>query len=331
MMSNLMRAIRAKIPGGPEVLELIEQPIPTPGPGEVLIKIAAAGVNRPDMLQREGGYPPPPGAPETLGLEVSGTIIGLGKGAGGRFGLGAEICALLPGGGYATHAIAHESNCMAIPQGLSLEEAAALPETFLTVWTNVFERAGLKPGEIFLVHGGASGIGTTAIMMAKAMGARVFTTAGSDEKCRAAEALGAEQAINYKTQDFVEVIKAATNKKGADVILDMVGGPYIARNIAAVARDGRIVSIAFLEGSTAQIDFMPVMLKRLTLTGSTLRIRPIAEKAALCQALEAKIWPFIAQGQIKPQIFAKFPLAEAADAHRLMEKSGHIGKILLLP
>lgn len=329
-MPQSIIAITAPVPGGPEALALTKIPMPVPGPGEVLVKVAAAGVNRPDVLQRQGGYPPPPGAPATLGLEISGTVVGLGEGAGKRFGLGAELCALLPGGGYAEYAVVNEANAMAVPEGVSLEDAAGIPETFMTVWTNVFERGALKPGEVFLVHGGSSGIGTTAIMMAHAMGARVFATAGSDEKCKACKDLGAEVAINYRTQDFVEGVKAHA-KGGADVILDMVGGSYIARNIAAAARDGRIVSIAFLEGSKAEVDFMPVMLKRLTLTGSTLRIRPVAEKAAICQALEEKIWPHVAQGTIRPQIFARFPLAQAADAHRLLETSAHIGKILLIP
>ena len=330
-MARSITAIIAPTPGGPEALQAVELPMPQPGPGELLIEVAAAGVNRPDVLQRQGGYPPPPGAPATLGLEVSGTVIAAGPDAGSRFGIGAQVCALVPGGGYATHALAAEANCMPIPPGISLQDAAGIPETFMTVWTNVFERAGLKPGEVFLVHGGASGIGTTAIMLAKAFGARVFATAGSDEKCRACEALGAEAAINYRTQDFVEIIRKATGNKGADVILDMVGGAYIARNIALAARDGRIVSIAFLEGSKAEVDFLPVMLKRLTLTGSTLRIRPVAEKAAICRALEAKVWPLFAQGQVKPQVFARFALEAAADAHRLLEASGHVGKVLLLP
>lgn len=329
-MPQSITAIIAPVPGGPDALKAIELPMPAPGPGELLVKVTAAGVNRPDALQRQGGYPPPPGAPATLGLEVSGTVVGLGEGAGGRFGMGAELCALVPGGGYATYALVNEANAMPVPQGVSLEDAAGMPETFMTVWTNVFERAELKPGEVFLVHGGSSGIGTTAIMMAKAMGARVFATAGSDEKCKACKELGAEVAINYRTQDFVEIIKAET-KGGADVILDMVGGSYIPRNIAAAARDGRIVSIAFLEGSKMEVDFMPVMLKRLTLTGSTLRIRPVAEKAAICRALEAQIWPHIEKGSIRPRIFARFPLEKAADAHRLLESSAHIGKILLIP
>jgi NADPH:quinone reductase len=329
-MPQSITAIIAPIPGGPDALKTIELPMPVPAPGELLVKVTAAGVNRPDALQRQGGYPPPPGAPATLGLEVSGTVVGLGEGAGGRFGMGAELCALVPGGGYATYALVNEANAMPVPKGVSLEDAAGIPETFMTVWTNVFERAGLKPGEVFLVHGGSSGIGTTAIMMAKALGARVFATAGSDEKCNACKELGAEVAINYRTQDFVEVIKAQT-KGGADVILDMVGGSYIPRNIAAAARDGRIVSIAFLEGSKIEVDFMPVMLKRLTLTGSTLRIRPVAEKAAICRALEAQIWPHIEKGSIRPRIFARFPLEKAADAHRLLESSAHIGKILLIP
>jgi NADPH2:quinone reductase len=246
-----------------------------------------------------------------------------------RYRVGDAVCALVPGGGYAEYATVHEDNALPVPKGLSAVEAAGLPETFFTVWTNVFDRGRLNPGESFLVHGGSSGIGTTAIMMAKAWGARVFATAGSDEKCRACEALGAERAINYRTQDFVEAVLEATGKKGVDVILDMVGGSYIARNLKAAARDGRIVQIAFLEGSKAEVDFMPLMLKRLTFTGSTLRIRPVAEKAEIARALEAHIWPLIEQGHIRPQVFKTFPLAEAAAAHALMESSAHIGKIIL--
>ncbi len=323
-----MTAIAITEFGPPEVLKAVSLARPSPGEGEILIKVAAAGVNRPDVLQRKGGYPPPPGAPDTPGLEIAGTVAALGK-AAGRFSVGDKVCALVPGGGYAEYCTVAEANALPVPDGLSMEEAAGIPETFFTVWTNVFERGALKSGEVFLVHGGSSGIGTTAIMMAKALGARVFATAGSADKCRACEALGAEACINYREADFVKAIQEATNSHGADVILDMVGGDYIARNIRLAANDGRIVNIAFLNGSKAEVDFLPVMLKRLTLTGSTLRIRPVAEKARIAAALEKNIWPHLASGAIRPQIHARFPLAEAAKAHALMETSAHIGKIVL--
>ena len=323
-----MQAIAIARPGGPEVLQPVELPVPQPKPGELLVEVEAAGVNRPDVFQRQGVYPPPPGAPETPGLEIAGRVVGA-VGAAGRFKAGDAVCALVSGGGYARYATVHADNALPVPKGLSMVEAAALPETFFTVWTNVVERGGLKPGETFLCHGGSSGIGTTAIQLAAAMGARVFATAGSGEKCRACEALGAARGIDYRTEDFVAVVKEATDGKGVDVILDMVGGPYIARNIQAAGRDGRIVNIAFLQGSKAEIDFMPVMLKRLTLTGSTLRIRSVAEKAAIARALEASVWPLIEARKIAPQIFRTFPLHEAAAAHALMESSAHIGKIVL--
>ncbi len=325
---DTMTAISIIEPGAPDVLVPAQLPTPEPGEGEVLIKVAAAGVNRPDVLQRKGGYPPPPGAPETPGLEVAGTVAALGKGAS-RYALGDEVCALVAGGGYAQFCSVHETNALPVPKALSLIEAAGLPETFFTVWTNVFERGALKPGESFLVHGGSSGIGTTAIMIANALGARVFATAGSADKCQACEGLGAEICINYREADFVEVLRAATGKRGIDVILDMVGGDYIARNIKLAARDGRIVNIAYLNGSRAEVDFLPVMLKRLTLTGSTLRIRPVAEKAAIANALQTTVWPLIEAGKIKPIIHQVFPLAKAAAAHALMESSSHIGKIVL--
>jgi len=323
-----MTAIAISEFGPPEVLRPVSLPRPEPGEGEILVKVSAAGVNRPDVLQRQGGYPPPPGAPETPGLEIAGTVVALGPGAG-RYAVGDKVCALVPGGGYADYCAVAAANALPVPDGLSMQEAAAIPETFFTVWTNVFERGGLKPGEVFLVHGGSSGIGTTAIMMAKVWGARVFATAGSDDKCRACEKLGAEAGINYRSSDFVDAVKAATDGHGADVILDMVGGDYIARNIKLAARDGRIVNIAFLNGSRAEVDFLPVMLKRLTLTGSTLRIRPVAEKAKIAAALEEHIWPHLASGAIRPQVFATFPLSQAAKAHTLMESSAHIGKIVL--
>ena len=323
-----MKAVAITKPGGPEVLKLEEIATPAPGPGEILIKVEAAGVNRPDTIQRMGFYAPPPGSPDTPGLEVAGTVIALGDNTN-QWKIGDRVCALVGGGGYAEYCVAHESHALPIPHGFSALEAAGLPETFFTVWTNVFERGALKGGESLLIHGGSSGIGTTAIQLAHIFGSRVFVTAGSAEKCAACLELGAEAAINYKTQDFVAEVKALTEKRGVDVILDMVGGDYIPRNIEATARDGRIVSIAFLNGSTAEVNFMPVMLKRLTLTGSTLRPRSIAEKASIAAALKEKVWPLMDTGRVKPLIDATFPLAEADKAHVLMEKSSHIGKIIL--
>lgn len=320
--------IYAKEPGGPEVLVTREGEQPEPQDGEVLIKVAAAGVNRPDVLQRKGLYPPPPNATPILGLEVAGEIAALDNQAS-RFRIGDKVCALTNGGGYAEYVSVPETQCLPVPEGLSMVEASALPETFFTVWSNVFDRADLQAGESFLVHGGSSGIGTTAIQLARAFGARVFTTAGNDEKCRACENLGAEIAINYKQKDFVEVLKAATNDGGVDVILDMVGGDYIPRNIQLAAPDGRIVSIAFLGGSIAEVNFVPVMLKRLTLTGSTLRPRSVAFKARIASSLREKVWPLVESGNIKPQIFRVFPLEDAKSAHALMESSTHIGKIIL--
>ncbi|MEX2248356.1 MAG: NAD(P)H-quinone oxidoreductase [Parvibaculum sp.] len=330
-MPNLpetMTAVAIREPGGPDVLETRRIARPDPGHGEILIKVAAAGVNRPDTIQRMGLYPPPPGAPETPGLEVAGEVVATGPGVT-LWKTGEKVCALVGGGGYAEYCLAHESHALPVPQGLSMTEAAALPETFFTVWTNVFERGALKAGETFLVHGGSSGIGTTAIQLAALFGATVIATAGSAEKCAACLKLGADAAIDYRTQDFVAETKRLTDGRGADVILDMVGGDYIPRNIQAAATDGRIVSIAFLNGSTAEVNFLPVMLKRLTLTGSTLRPRSIEEKAALAQALKEKVWPLIEAGRIKPLIDTVFPLADAAKAHALMEKSSHIGKIIL--
>jgi len=323
-----MTAIGIRAPGGPEVLVPEQRPLPTPGPGEILVKVAAAGVNRPDVMQRKGLYPPPAGAPDIPGLEIAGEVAALGSGVS-RWKAGDAVCALVAGGGYAQYCLAHESHALPVPAGLSMAEAAAIPETFFTVWSNVFERAGLRSGESILVHGGSSGIGTTAIQLAKAFGARVITTAGSDEKCAACVKLGAEHAINYKTQDFVAVAKQATAGKGADVIVDIVGGDYIERNYEAAAMDGRVLQIAFQGNSKATVDFRRVMLKRLTHTGSTLRSRPVAEKAAIARAVEDKVWPLIAAGRVKPVIYRTFPLAEAAAAHALMESSAHIGKIVL--
>jgi len=323
-----MTAIEIREPGGPDVLVPASRPVPEPGPGEVLIRVAAAGVNRPDVLQRTGGYPPPPGASDIPGLEIAGEVVAVGEAAEGR-APGDMVMALVAGGGYAEYCTAPAAQCLPIPKGLDTIQAAAMPETFFTVWSNVFDRGRLASGETFLVHGGSSGIGTTAIQMARAFGARVFATAGSAEKCAACVELGAERAINYRDEDFVAVLRDATDGAGADVILDMVGGSYIVRNIKALAPDGRLCQIAFLGGSKAEVDFTPMMLKRLTLTGSTLRPRPVAFKAAIARSLSEKVWPLVEKGQIKPIVHKVFPLAEAAAAHRLMESSAHIGKIVL--
>ncbi len=324
-----MRCIEIAEPGAPDVLRLAERPLPAPKDGEVLIKVEAAGVNRPDVLQRQGNYPPPPGASDIPGLEVAGTIAALGPHCGEGLVVGDRVCALLSGGGYAEYATTDATLCLPIPGELNAVQAAALPETFFTVWHNVFERGALHDGQSLLVHGGSSGIGTTAIQLAKAFGATVFTTAGSAEKVAACTALGADRAIDYTTEDYVAVIKDATGGKGVDVVLDMVGGDYIDRDIRIMADDGRHVNIAFLKGSKVQLDMMRVMLKRLTLTGSTLRARPVEVKAAIAARLEDKVWPLLADGRMAPQIHATFPLADAVEAHRLMESSGHIGKIVL--
>jgi putative PIG3 family NAD(P)H quinone oxidoreductase len=322
-----MTAIEIREPGGPEVLVPATRPLPQPGPGEALIRVAAAGVNRPDVLQRQGGYPPPPGASDIPGLEIAGRVVALGPDTD-ELAPGDEVTALVTGGGYAEYCVAPAAQCLPLPKGLDAVAAAALPETFFTVWSNVFDRAGLRAGESFLVHGGSSGIGTTAIQLARAFGATVFATAGSDEKCRACTELGATRAINYRTEDFVKVVKEATDG-GVDVILDMVGGDYVQRDIKALAPDGRLVFIAFLGGSKAQVDFLPLMLKRLTVTGSTLRARSVDFKAAIAENLQAKVWPLIEAGRVKPIVHKTFPLAEAAAAHELMESSAHIGKIVL--
>lgn len=323
-----MRRIAAKGAGGPEVLAVEEGPLPTPGAGEVLVKVAYAGVNRPDVMQRRGLYPPPPGASPILGLEIAGRVVALGADVAG-FREGQDVCALVAGGGYAEYCAAPALQCLPVPQGLSLCEAAALPETFFTVWTNVFERGRLQAGETFLVHGGTSGIGTSAIQLAHAFGARVFATAGSAEKCAFCMTLGAAAAINYRSEDFVEVARRLTDGKGVDLILDMVGGAYFQRNLRALAVEGRLVQIAFQEGSKTSCDLTPIMVKRLTVTGSTLRPRSIAEKGAIAAALREKVWPLIEAGRVKPVIHKVFPLAEAAAAHALMESSAHIGKIML--
>jgi NADPH2:quinone reductase len=326
-LPTMMTAIGIKSPGGPEMLVPEERPVPKPGAGEILVKVAAAGVNRPDVMQRKGSYPPPPGAPDIPGLEIAGEVVALGSDAK-RWKIGDKVMALVSGGGYAEYALAHESHALPV-SGLSIVEAGAVPETFFTVWHNVFARGALKKGETLLVHGGTSGIGTTAIMLAKEFGARVITTAGSDEKCAAAHKLGADVAINYKTEDFVAATKAATNDRGAELILDMVGGDYIARNYEAAAVEGRIVQIAFQGGPKAEVNFMRLMLKRLHHTGSTLRARSVADKAAIAKAIADNVLPLFARGKAKPIIYKTFPLREAAAAHALMESSTHIGKIVL--
>src|SRR5512139_2396667 len=323
-----MTAIVIRAPGGPDVLVPEQRPVPQPGEGEVLIKVAAAGVNRPDVMQRQGLYPPPKGATEIPGLEIAGEVVALGAGVK-RWKPGDKVMALVVGGGYAEYCLAHESHCLAVPPGLSAVEAAAIPETFFTVWHNTFERGRLQAGETLLVHGGSSGIGTAAIQLAKAFGARVITTAGSAEKCEACRKLGADVAINYKTEDFVAVTKVATSDNGADVILDMVGGDYIARNYEAAAVEGRIVQIAFQGSPKATVDFRRIMLKRLHHTGSTLRSRSIADKGAIARAVEDNVLPLLAAGKVKPVIYKTFPLNDAAAAHALMESSTHIGKIVL--
>lgn len=323
-----MRAVEITAPGKPEVLMLATRPIPEVKTGEVLVKVTAAGVNRPDVLQRQGNYPPPPGASEIPGLELSGAIVKVGDGVTG-WKAGDKVCALVAGGGYAEYCAVPAAQCLPVPKGFDMVQAASLPETFFTVWTNVFDRAALKPGETFMVQGGSSGIGVTAIQMATALGHRVFATAGSLEKCAACERLGAERAINYRTEDFVEVVKSLTNGKGVDVILDMVGGDYIPRELKALANDGRIVMIAFLGGAKATVNLADIMMRRLTLTGSTLRARPVEIKAAIAKALRERIWPLVEAGKIKPVIHATFALAEAAKAHALMESGAHIGKIVL--
>lgn len=327
-LPTTMKAIGISQPGDADVLRIVSLPVPRPGPGEVLVRVRAAGVNRPDVVQRQGLYPPPPGASPILGLEVAGDVVELGPHIK-ALKLGDAITALVPGGGYAEYCVVAELCALPVPRGLSLIEAAAIPETYFTVWTNLFERARLAKGESVLIHGGTSGIGTTAIQLAHVFGATVFATAGSDHKCAACERLGAKRAINYRREDFVAVVKEATAARGVDVVLDMVGGSYIPRNLDCLATDGRHVSIAFLGGAKAEVNFMPIMFKRLTLTGSTLRPRSVAEKGAIARALEAQVWPLLAQGQAKPVIDRTYPLAEAAEAHRRMESSAHIGKIVL--
>jgi len=324
-----MIAIEISTPGGPQVLKPVERPDPVPGTGEILIQVAAAGINRPDVMQRRGRYPPPPGASDLPGLEVAGTVAAIGPGVEG-WRAGDRVCALVAGGGYATLCVAPAPQCLPIPANLEFVTAAAIPETFFTVWTNVFDRGHLKAGETALFHGGSSGIGTTAIQLATARGARVLATAGSDEKCRACEALGAERAINYRTEDFVDVVMKVTGGRGVDLILDMVGGDYVARNLAALAVDGRLVQIGLMGGEAAPLDFRRILGRRLTVTGSTLRPRSVAEKGEIAAALRREVWPLLEQGRVKPQVYKTFPLSDAAGAHALMESSTHIGKIVLV-
>ena len=323
-----MQCVGFASPGGPEVLSVIERPLPVPKSGEVLIKVAAAGVNRADCYQRQGAYPPPPGASDILGLEISGTVAALGEGVS-NWNIDDKVCALVSGGAYAQYCTAHSGSCFAVPAGYDWVKAAALPETFMTVWSNVWMRAGFKPGETLLVQGGSSGIGTTAIQLAKALGHRVFVTAGNDEKCAACEQLGAEKAINYNVEDFVDVVKKRTDGRGVNVILDMVGGDYIPRELNALAEEGRIVLIAFQRGMQASVDLGLIMRRRLTVTGSTLRARDENFKTNVANAVNDKVWPLLEGGKIAPVISATFPLAQTADAHRLMESSQHIGKIIL--
>ena len=321
----MMRAIEISAPGAPDVLHLAERPVPVPGPGQVVLKVAYAGVNRPDALQRAGLYNPPAGASDLPGLEASGTIAACGAGVLG-LQQGQQVCALLPGGGYAEYAVTQAAHCLPVPNGFDLKQAACLPETFFTVWSNVFRRGGLKAGERFLLHGGSSGIGTTAIQLARAFGARVFTTAGSDAKCRACLDLGAERAVNYRETDFVPIMQG---EGGADVILDMVGGDYIARNLDALADDGRLVQIAFLQGPKTSLNFTQMMTRRLTLTGSTLRPQSDVAKARIASSLLSQVWPLLSAGRIAPVIDSCFDLDQAAQAHARMETSTHIGKIVL--
>jgi putative PIG3 family NAD(P)H quinone oxidoreductase len=322
-----MIAIEISRPGPPDVLVPTERPMPTLAAGEVLVKVAAAGVNRPDLMQRRGSYPPPPGASDIPGLEIAGTIVHTSGETDWR--VGDRVCALVAGGGYAEYCAAPAPQCLPVPQDFSDVEAAALPETFFTVWTNLFDRGRLAAGEWCLIHGGSSGIGTTAIQLAKAFGANVVVTAGTPEKCRACERLGAARAIEYRTEDFVAVVKEITGGRGVDVVLDMVGGEYFPRNVDVLARDGRLVQIAMLRGAKAQINLLPIMQRRLTVTGSTLRPRSVAEKGAIARELRANVWPFLNQGRVRPVIHATFPLAQAAEAHRVIEGGSHIGKLVL--
>ncbi len=324
-MSQTMKAVEITQAGGPEVLQVCERPVPEAPVGEVVIKVEWAGVNRPDALQRAGMYAPPPTASDLPGLEASGEIVAVGEGVSG-WAVGDKVCALLPGGGYAEYVATPAAHCLPVPEGMGMREAACLPETFFTVWSNVFQRGGLKAGERFLVHGGSSGIGTTAIQLAHVMGARVFATAGSDDKCAKCVELGAERAINYRDEDFVEVLKG---EGGANLILDMVGGSYLPRNLKALAEEGRLVQIAFLQGPKVEVNFAPLMMKRQTITGSTLRPQSDQAKAEIAEELRAHVWPLLEAGRVAPVMDSEFPLAEAAAAHAHMEGGAHIGKIVL--
>jgi len=324
-----MIAIEIREPGEPDVLVPVERPNLSPGPGDVLIKVHAAGVNRPDVMQRRGRYPPPPGASDIPGLEVAGTVEAVGDGVSG-WSIGDAVCALVAGGGYAEFCLAPSPQCLPIPRGMDFVSAAAIPETYFTVWTNVFERGRLKPGESILIHGGSSGIGTTAIQLARAFEARVFATAGSADKCAACERLGAQRCINYRETDFVEAIRELTGGAGVNVVLDIVGGPYVPRNLDVLAVEGRLVQIGVLGGAKTELNVAVIMQKRLIVTGSTLRVRPIADKAAIAAAVREHVWPLLESGAVKPLVYATFPLRDAAAAHRLMESSEHIGKIVLV-
>ena len=328
-LPSKMRAVEISAPGGPEVLRAVERPLPAPKASEILVKVAAAGVNRPDVLQRTGHYPVPPDASDLPGLEVAGEVVGLGSSAK-KHKLGEQVCALVHGGGYAQYCVAPEAQALPVPKGLSLVEAASLPETFFTVWSNVYDRGRLAPGETLLVQGGSSGIGVTAIQMAAAIGNTVFATAGSDEKCAACLRLGAKLAFNYKTQDFQKEVMAATGGKGVNVILDMVGGDYVPKELRCLAEEGRLVFIAFLRGHKAELDINEVMRKRLVVTGSTLRPRPVEFKGRIAASLREKIWPLIEAGRIRPEIYRSFPLEQASEAHRVLESSQHIGKLVLI-
>jgi putative PIG3 family NAD(P)H quinone oxidoreductase len=323
-----MTVVEIAAPGGPEQLKVAQRPVPRPADEEVLVRVEAAGVNRPDVMQRQGRYPPPPGASDLPGLEIAGEIVQLGAKVGG-LSVGDKITALLPGGGYAAYAVAAAPLCLPVPNGISMVEAAAIPETFFTVWTNLFDRGRCKAGDSVLIHGGSSGIGTTAIQLAAVLGARVYATAGSAEKVQACERLGAIRGINYRTEDFVEVMRAETAGKGVDVVLDMVAGSYVARNLDIAALEGRVVVISLQGGTRAEINMGMILTKRLTLTGSTLRSRTVAQKAAVAEAVRKNVWPLLIAGRVKPVIHATFPLAAADEAHRLMETSNHIGKIVL--
>jgi NADPH:quinone reductase len=323
-----MRAIDPEQPGGPDVLVIVERPVPAPGAGEVLIRVAAAGINRPEVLQRQGNYPPPPGAPSILGMEVAGTIVAVGDDVAPEW-VGEKVCALIAGGAYADYAVAPLGQCLPVPDAISMVEAAALPETLFTVWSNLFERAYAVDGDRVLVHGGTSGIGTMAILLGKLFGLHMIATCGSDAKCEAVRAIGADHAINYKTEDFVARVKEITGGAGVNIVLDMVGGEYVPRNLQCLAEDGRHVSIAAQQGGEATLPLWPIMRKRLTLTGSTLRPRSVAFKSLLADEIARNVWPLVAEGKLKPIIDATFPLDRAPDAHRRMEEGSHVGKIVL--